>query len=86
MKDPNPQMRIQAIRASETLFKSGDRSLLSDYRAMTLDADTDVAIQALKARKSPTVISGVKNALFAGLGRLMPRKSTVNLMGRMVTN
>ena len=47
MKDPNPQMRIQAIRASETLFKSGDRSLLSDYRAMTLDADTDVAIQAL---------------------------------------
>src|SRR5207247_1342479 len=26
MKDPNPRVRIQAIRASETLFKAGDRS------------------------------------------------------------
>ena len=27
MKDADPQMRIQAIRASETLYKAGDRSL-----------------------------------------------------------
>ena len=27
MEDPNPRMRIQAIRASETLYKAGDKSL-----------------------------------------------------------
>ena len=47
MKDPNPQMRIQAIRASETLYKAGHRSLLDDYRAATKDADTDVVIQGM---------------------------------------
>ncbi len=47
LKDPNPRMRIQAIRASETLFKTGDRSFEADYRAMMKDADTDVAIQAM---------------------------------------
>lgn len=47
MKDPNPKMRIQAIRASETLYKAGDRSLSADYRALTLDPDADVVIQAM---------------------------------------
>ena len=32
MKDANPRMRIQAIRASESLFKAGDRSFEADYR------------------------------------------------------
>ena len=43
----NPRMRVQALRASETLYKAGDRSFESDYRTMATDADTDVAIQAL---------------------------------------
>ena len=30
MKDPDPRMRIQAIRASETLYKAGDRSFAAD--------------------------------------------------------
>ena len=47
MKDANPAMRIQAIRASETLYKAGDRSLAADYKAATKDADTDVVIQAM---------------------------------------
>ncbi len=47
MKDTNPRMRIQAIRASETLYKAGDKSFADDYRAMTKDADTNVAIQAM---------------------------------------
>ena len=33
MKDANPAMRIQAIRASETLYKAGDRSFAADYKA-----------------------------------------------------
>ena len=31
MKDADPQIRIQAIRASETLYKAGDRSFAADY-------------------------------------------------------
>jgi len=47
LKDPNPRMRVQAIRLSETLYKAGDRSFAEDYRAATKDADADVAMQAL---------------------------------------
>ena len=47
MKDPNPRMRVQAIRASETLYKAANRSFADDYRAMTKDSDPDVALQAL---------------------------------------
>ncbi len=47
MKHPDPKIRIQAIRASETLYKAGDKSFANDYRAMLKDADTDVVIQAM---------------------------------------
>jgi putative membrane-bound dehydrogenase-like protein len=47
MKDKSPRMRVQAIRASETLYKAGDRSLADDYRALTKDADANVVIQAM---------------------------------------
>ena len=47
MKDPNPRMRVQAIRASESLYKAGDQSFADDYRAMTKDADPKVVIQAM---------------------------------------
>jgi mono/diheme cytochrome c family protein/glucose/arabinose dehydrogenase len=47
MEDADPLMRIQAIRASETLYKAGDRSFAADYRSMTKDADTDVVVQAM---------------------------------------
>ena len=47
MKDANARMRVQAIRASETLYKAGDKSFAADYRAATKDSDVDVAIQAM---------------------------------------
>ena len=47
MKDQNPRMRVQAIRASETLYKAGDKTFANDYRALTKDADTSVVIQAM---------------------------------------
>ena len=40
-------MRIQALRASETLYKAGDRSFDTDYRALSKDEDVDVVIQAM---------------------------------------
>jgi mono/diheme cytochrome c family protein/glucose/arabinose dehydrogenase len=47
MKSPDAQIRIQAIRASETLYKGGDKSFAADYRAMLKDADPNVVIQAM---------------------------------------
>ena len=47
MADPEPRMRIQAIRASETLYKAGDRSFAADYNALTKDSSVDVVIQAM---------------------------------------
>jgi mono/diheme cytochrome c family protein/glucose/arabinose dehydrogenase len=47
LKDPNPNIRIQASRASETLYKYGDKSLSADYREMTKDQNVDVIIQGL---------------------------------------
>jgi mono/diheme cytochrome c family protein len=47
MKSPDPQIRIQAIRASETLYKARDKSFADDYKAMTRDADPNVVIQAM---------------------------------------
>ena len=47
MAATEPRMRIQAIRASETLYKAGDRSFAADYRRLASDPDVDVVIQAL---------------------------------------
>ena len=47
MKSPDPQIRIQAIRASETLYKAGDKTFAADYKALTKDPDTNVVIQAM---------------------------------------
>jgi mono/diheme cytochrome c family protein len=47
MKSPDPQIRQQAIRVSETLYKAGDRSLGNDWKALTKDSDVDVVLQAL---------------------------------------
>ena len=68
MKDSNPRMRVQAIRASETLYKASARGLADDYRAMTKDADPDVAIQALLTAnlfKLPNVEALIKETMEA---------------------
>lgn len=51
LKDTSPQMRIQAMRASESLFTAGDTSFVADVRALTHDADTSVVIQAMLTLK-----------------------------------
>ena len=61
-------MRIQAIRASETLYKAGDKSFDADYRAAAKDTDPDVALQAmltlnvLKVADAPAVIQATMAA------------------------
>ncbi len=51
LADTNPQVRIAAIRAGETLFKSGDATLEADYRKMLSDKDPNVVIQAFLTGK-----------------------------------
>ena len=46
-KNPDPALRIAAMRASETLYKQGDRSFAADYGALANDSDADVVIQAM---------------------------------------
>jgi uncharacterized protein len=49
--------------------------------AQTPEQVAEVAVCELRARKKPTVISGAKNAMLAGISRLIPRKMTVSMMG-----
>jgi mono/diheme cytochrome c family protein/glucose/arabinose dehydrogenase len=72
MKDASPRMRIQAIRASETLYKAGDRSFDADYRALAVDKDVTVAIQAmltLNYLKAPNLAETVRAAQAASSAR-----------------
>jgi mono/diheme cytochrome c family protein len=68
MKDPAARMRIQAIRASETLYKAGDKSFVDDYRGLIKDADTNVVIQAMltlnlfKVADAPALIKSAQAA------------------------
>lgn len=47
LKDSNPRMRIQAMRAGESLIKSGNTSFNDMYIEALKDENTDVAIQAM---------------------------------------
>jgi len=49
LKDSNPQIRIQALRAAETLYKYGQKGLEADFIGLTKDSDPSVAIQALQS-------------------------------------
>jgi mono/diheme cytochrome c family protein len=63
LKDADPRMRMQALRASETLYKAGDHSFDDDYRVRLSDDQVDVVIQAmltmhgLKLANAPSLIS-----------------------------
>ena len=47
LRDPHPQVRVAAIRASETLFKNKETLLRADIAAAGSDPDPNVAIQAM---------------------------------------
>lgn len=72
MRDTSPRMRMHAMRASETLYKKGDKSLATDYRRLTKDADTDVVIQAMltmNVLKVPDAAASVREAVAAQKAR-----------------
>ncbi len=51
LKDENPRVRENAIRATETLIKAGDKSLIADITALANDADPNVVIQVIGTAK-----------------------------------
>lgn len=51
MKDSDPIMRAQAIRASESLIKAGDQSLVADIQAAATDENPHVALQSALTAK-----------------------------------
>ncbi|CCG98267.1 membrane-bound dehydrogenase domain protein [Fibrella aestuarina BUZ 2] len=66
LKDPNPKIRIQALRAGETLYKTGDKTLEPALKQAMADTDTDVQIQAMltaKVLKLPDLETSIKAAM-----------------------
>src|SRR5690606_3293371 len=48
MNDYDTNIRLQGIRASETLYKYGETTLTSQYTALINDPDPRIAIQAIQ--------------------------------------
>jgi mono/diheme cytochrome c family protein len=72
MSDPNPRMRVQAIRASEPLYKNGDTTLAADYRRLACDTDPEVAVQAMLTMNTlrvPDITKAVRAAVATRPGR-----------------
>jgi len=66
LSHPEPRLRIQALRASETLYKAGDRSFANDYRTLSKDKHIDVVIQAMltmNGLRVPETAATAKSAL-----------------------
>lgn len=51
MKDANPRIRIQAMRAGESLYKAGEKALEASYNLALNDEDTNVKMQAMLSAK-----------------------------------
>ena len=72
MKDVSPQMRVQAIRVSESLTKAGDKTIEADVRERVKDGDASVVIQALltlNLQKVPDIAKLVEGAQAATKAR-----------------
>jgi mono/diheme cytochrome c family protein len=51
IKDPDPHLRVQAIRASESLLKAGDKSFIADIQSAAADQNIHVKLQSLLSAK-----------------------------------
>lgn len=72
---------------TETNFQvaaGGRKEDLPKNMAETPEQVVETAMRALAARDKPTVISGGKNAAFAAMSRIMPRKALVTALGKMM--
>jgi mono/diheme cytochrome c family protein len=66
LSDPTPRLRVQALRASESLYKAGDRSFEADYHRVLADSDADVALQGmltLSVVKAPATVQALRETM-----------------------
>jgi mono/diheme cytochrome c family protein len=64
LRDSDPQIKIQAIRASESAYKAGNQTYAVEYRLLTKDPDPNVVIQAmltLNLRKVPGAVELIRS-------------------------
>ncbi len=72
---------------TETNFQvssGGKKEDLPKGLSQTPEKVVDVAIRALKAHQKPTVLTGYKNSIYAGMSRVLSRKKIVALTGSMM--
>ena len=72
LKNPDPQIRVQAIRLSESLTKDGDKSFEDDVRAASKDSEPNVVIQAmltLNLQKVPEVAAYITSTIDSNKAR-----------------
>ncbi|RRQ50779.1 sorbosone dehydrogenase [Maribacter algicola] len=89
MDDPNPRMRIQAMRAGETLYKSGKKSLGEDYLKLLEDKIVDVALQAVLSAhilEVPSFDAALKKLLKSNLAKGIQTIGTQILEPKEVKN
>ncbi|TBH76274.1 c-type cytochrome [Aquirufa nivalisilvae] len=70
LNDPNPRIRIHALKASETLYKAGEKSLAAEYLTLMNDSNHEVAMQAIltsKFLKIPNLETSLKSTLAKNL-------------------
>ena len=92
LSDANARMRIQAIRASETLYKAGEKTLEADYRKALTDGDGEVVLQAaltMNVMKMPGAMAAIRPVVQASThravkeigGQLVARNGALNATG-----
>ncbi len=72
---------------TETEFQvnaGGRKEDLPKGLSQTAEEVVAFALAHLRARDKPTAISGIKNRMFSGLSRLLPRKAVVKMTGSMM--
>ncbi|MCB0689924.1 MAG: discoidin domain-containing protein, partial [Saprospiraceae bacterium] len=79
----NPNMRKMAIRASESLYKAGNKNLADEYVRLMKDKDYQVVMQAILTANI-LQIPGTKNAIKQAMAHYPQRG--VQLIGEQIVN
>ena len=82
-KDPHPQVRIAALRASESLYKRGDTSLVAEAKALAQDPNPEVVMQTLLTGKR---LQWPDYAVFADKTLAATPSRGVKNLGMMILN
>ncbi|MDH3245064.1 MAG: discoidin domain-containing protein [Saprospiraceae bacterium] len=82
-EDASATIKIIAMRASETLYKSGEESLAADYLKMMVDPDFNVVLQAMMTANILDV-QGAKIAIRTAMKRYPQR--AIQVVGEEILN